>query len=75
MMSRTFISSARRTGSRKGSSTAAIMIGTRSVRAAIADARSNGAGRYPSGDAWCSHSTTAAQPRVSAQAHISMAAA
>ena len=45
MMSSTLMSSASRTGSQNGRTTAASMIGSRSVRAAIADANTSGDGR------------------------------
>jgi hypothetical protein len=46
MMSSTAMSSASRTGSQKGRTTAASMIASRSVLAAIADANTNGDGRW-----------------------------
>ena len=75
MMSSTLMSSASRTGSQNGSTTAASMIGSRSVRAAMADASTIGDGRWLSSAPWCSDSTATTAPRVSAQAHMSMAAA
>ncbi len=75
MMSSTLMSSASRTGSQNGSTTAASMIGSRSVRAAIADASTSGEGRWPSSAPWCSDSTATIAPRVSAHAHMSIAAA
>ena len=69
------MSSASRTGSQNGSTTAANMIGSRSVRAAIADANTSGEGRWLSSAPWCSDSTATIAPRDSAQAHMSIAPA
>ena len=68
------MSSARRTGSCSGTSSAATVIGIVEVRAAIAVARISGDGRYPSGDAWCSETATASAPCCSPHTAISMAA-
>ena len=51
------------------------MIGNVVVRAAIAVASTSGDGRYPSAIVWCSHTTAATAPRLSAQVAISSAAA
>ena len=75
MMSSTLMSSASRTGSQNGSTTAASMIARRSVLAAIADASTIGEGRWLSSAPWCSDSTATIAPRVSAHAHMSIAAA
>src|SRR4051812_43481410 len=75
MMSSTLMSSASRTGSQNGSTTAASMMASRSVLAAMADANTIGEGRWLSSAPWCSESTATTAPRVSAQAHMSIAAA
>ena len=73
--SSTLISSASRTGSQSGIGTAATSIAKLLVLAAIADATISGTGRWPSSAPWCSESTAKIAPRVSAHAHMSMAAA
>ena len=74
MWSMTIRSSANRTGSYSGRSAAATTIGVVVVTAASAAAIGNGDGRYPSSEAWCSETTTVAQPRLSAHAAMSIAA-
>ena len=74
MMSSTAMSSASRTGSQNGSTTAASMMASRSVLAAIADASTIGDGRWLSSAPWCSDSTATMAPRDSAHAHMSMTA-
>ena len=74
MMSTTAISSASRTGSYSGSDRDDIEGQVRGARRE-AEARISGAGRYPSGEPWCSQSTAARQPRCSDQAHMSIAVA
>ena len=69
------MSSASRTGSCRGTSSAATETGSVVVRAVIAAARTMGDGRYPSSEAWCSESTAAAAPCSSPHAAISRAAA
>jgi hypothetical protein len=74
MRSKTVISSASRIASQSGIGTAARRIANCFVLAAIAEAKISGVGRWPSSAPWCSDRTVRIAPRVSAQAHMSMAA-
>ncbi len=69
------MSSASLIGSYNGTSSAATLIAICLVRAAMAEARINGDGRYPSSDMWCSETATAVNPWSSLHAAMSSAAA